>query len=134
MEKEGVLLLSARYRKALLGIEGFSHLWVISFLDGARHAKLRLRAPGGRFVGVFATRAASRPNPIGVSAVRLLKIQGARLWVDGLDLQKHTPILDLKPYTPRDCVRSVKIPPWVAQWDLLERDPLRRYSRSLKGI
>ena len=87
---------------ALQDLERFSHLWVISWfhLNGP-HKKSLVRPPrGGPKRGVLSTRAPHRPNPIGLSAVRLVRIEGLQVHVADLDLLDGTPVLDLKPYIP----------------------------------
>ncbi|MEM6927123.1 MAG: tRNA (N6-threonylcarbamoyladenosine(37)-N6)-methyltransferase TrmO [Myxococcota bacterium] len=90
------------HRDALHDLTEFSHLWVIAWL----HLNGPLRKPmvrpprGGPPRGVFSTRAPHRPNPIGLSATRLLRIEGHVVHVRGLDLLDRTPILDIKPYIP----------------------------------
>ena len=90
----------------LEGLDGFSHLLVIFFMhhssfDPARDLR---RRPRGRadmpLLGIFAQRAKHRPNPIGVTAVRLLQVEGNVVRVQGLDAINGTPVLDLKPYAP----------------------------------
>lgn len=98
---------------ALRGIEGFSHLWLIfSFSESVREAfSPTVRPPrlgGNRKMGVFATRSPFRPNAIGLSCVRLERVEmtedGPVLHVRGADLLDGTPILDIKPYLPlADC-------------------------------
>lgn len=61
-------------------------------------------------VGFWTTRTPHRPNPIGYAVGKLLKRRGRKLWVEGLDEWNGTPILDLKPYTPRDSVRKSRVP------------------------
>lgn len=95
---------------ALRGIEGFSHLWLIwEFSESAReHWSPTVRPPrlgGNERLGVFATRSPFRPNPIGLSCVRLVQVRldsklGAVLLVSGADLMDGTPIYDIKPYLP----------------------------------
>ena len=110
------VVLEPEYRNpdALRGIEGFSHLWLIWEFSQARREgwSPTVRPPrlgGNERVGVFATRSPFRPNPIGLSCVRLLGIQahpelGHVLAVAGADLLDGTPILDIKPYVPyADC-------------------------------
>ena len=103
-----------RVADALRGIEGFSHLWLIwEFSENRRTGwSPTVRPPrlgGNRRLGVFATRSPFRPNPIGLSCVRLARVElstpdGPVLWVSGADLTDGTPILDLKPYLPyADC-------------------------------
>lgn len=95
--------------EALRGLEGFSHLWVIFVFHQAisEQWKPTVRPPrlgGNERVGVFASRAPYRPNPIGLSAVELLGIreEQGRLTIDirGVDLLDGTPVLDIKPYVP----------------------------------
>ena len=103
-----------RVAGALRGIEGFSHLWLIwEFSENRRTGwSPTVRPPrlgGNQRLGVFATRSPFRPNPIGLSCVKLEKMEpstpdGPVLWVSGADLVDGTPILDIKPYVPyADC-------------------------------
>ncbi len=97
-----------RVPEALRGIEGYSHLWLIwEFSEAKRDGwSATVRPPrlgGNRRMGVFATRSPFRPNPIGLSSVRLLsvehtEIEGDVLLVEGADLLDGTPIYDIKPY------------------------------------
>ena len=103
-----------RVPDALRGLEGFSHLWLIWEFSQARREgwSPTVRPPrlgGNKRLGVFATRSPFRPNPIGLSCVRLLELrqdreQGPVLTVAGADLLDGTPIYDIKPYLPyADC-------------------------------
>lgn len=95
---------------AVRGLEAFSHLWLIwqfsANADGGWHATVRPPRLGGNVrVGVFASRSPFRPNPLGLSCVRLLKVEmragvGPVLHVEGADLMDGTPIYDIKPYLP----------------------------------
>ncbi len=102
-----------KYRSAdaLRGIEGFSHLWLLwHFSEAGRSKKFRptVRPPrlgGNKSEGVFATRSPYRPNPIGLSSVKLIAVEenekeGVYLLVEGADLLDGTPIFDIKPYLP----------------------------------
>ena len=94
-----------RDRNALRGIEGFSHLWLIWVFDRVESGKWSptVRPPrlgGNTRIGVFASRSPYRPNPIGLSCVKLEKIDGLKLAVSGHDFLDGTPVLDLKPYIP----------------------------------
>lgn len=120
---ETALEILPRWAPALDGIEEYSHLYVITWLDRAPRArKARARVPEGRDglpeVGFFATRTPRRPNPIGISAPRLLRRVEATLWVSGIDAWPGTPILDIKGYTPRDDLRpEATVPDWLeALW------------------
>ena len=118
---ESKIRLEAAYAPGLQGLEGFSHVLVLFFLDRAQGfdpGKQLLRRPRGmedmHEVGVFAQRTKYRPNPIGVTAVRLLGIEGDVVRVQGLDALDGTPVLDIKPYMPPfDRVDDVTMPPWV---------------------
>jgi tRNA-Thr(GGU) m(6)t(6)A37 methyltransferase TsaA len=103
------IVFEPEYRNpdALRGIEGYSHLWLIwQFSEAVRENwSPTVRPPrlgGNRRVGVFATRSPYRPNPIGLSSVRLLAVErttdGLTLLVSGADLLDGTPIYDVKPY------------------------------------
>lgn len=103
-----------RVADALRGIEGFSHLWLIWEFSENRQTgwSPTVRPPrlGGNLrLGVFATRSPFRPNPLGLSCVKLERVElstpdGPMLWVSGADLVDGTPILDIKPYLPyADC-------------------------------
>ena len=95
---------------ALRGIEGFSHLWLIWGFSACERAEWSptVRPPrlgGNTRMGVFATRSPFRPNPIGLSSVRIEEIQlhteeGPVIWVSGADLMDGTPIYDIKPFIP----------------------------------
>lgn len=87
--------------EALQDLEGFSRIWVIFHFDRSEGWTPRVKPPRGRGKrGVLATRSPHRPNPIGLSAVELVSIEGRRLKVRSHDLLDGTPILDLKPYVP----------------------------------
>ena len=114
--------LDPEYAAGLQGLEGFSHVLVIFFLDRAQGFDLKtqlLRRPRGmedmHEVGVFAQRTKYRPNPIGITAVKLLGIDGNVVRVRGLDALDGTPVLDIKPYMPPfDRVDDVVMPSWVS--------------------
>ena len=98
-EAEGVLEIVPALERGLTDIEGFSHLYVIWAFDRAAGYDLLATPPTDtRSHGVFATRAPRRPNPIGLTVVRLLRREGPRLLVHGVDMLDRTPILDIKPY------------------------------------
>ena len=96
---EGVLELLPQHEAGLGDVEGFSHLFVLWVFHRAGPPELLARPPGAqRSYGVFATRSPQRPNPIGLTVVKLLRREGPRLYVRGVDMLDGTPILDLKPY------------------------------------
>jgi tRNA-Thr(GGU) m(6)t(6)A37 methyltransferase TsaA len=96
---EGVLEVSRELELGLTDIEGFSHLFVIWVFDRSEGFELLGTPPSdSRPHGVFATRSPKRPNPIGLTVVELLRREGPRLHVRGVDMLDQTPILDIKPY------------------------------------
>ena len=111
VEAVGRIVFLPEYRNpdALRGIEGFSHLWLLfdfslAHREGFTPTVRPPRLGGNRHVGVFASRSPFRPNPIGLSSVRLLSCEvgedGPVLTVSGVDLLDGTPIYDIKPYLP----------------------------------
>ena len=96
---EGVLEINADLEEGLTDIEGFSHLFVIWVFDRSGGYQLIGTPPcDTRPHGVFATRSPYRPNPIALTVVELLRRDGPRLHVRGVDMLDGTPILDIKPY------------------------------------
>lgn len=96
---EGMLEVLPEFQQGLTDIEGFSHLYVLWVFDRAEGYDLLSMPPtDDRSHGVFATRAPRRPNPLGLTVVRLLRREGPRLFVRGLDMLDGSPILDIKPY------------------------------------
>jgi tRNA-Thr(GGU) m(6)t(6)A37 methyltransferase TsaA len=87
---------------ALIDLVGIDRIWVLSWLHRGGTWSARVRPPRGTRAprGVFATRSPDRPNPIGLSALKLVGIDGCSLHVLGIDLIDGTPILDVKPYVP----------------------------------
>lgn len=112
------IIVDEPWAAALGGVEGFSHLIVLFWLDrieGALelevHPENRQDVPA---VGLFATRTPRRPNPIGLQVVELLSRQGNVLTIQGLDALDGSPVLDLKPYLPRgDSIPGARTPEWI---------------------
>lgn len=101
---QGIAELFPEFEEGLQDVEGFSHLHLIFYFHQAAEAPLIVKPLlGGPLRGVFATRSPQRPNPIGLSIVRLIKREGARLFLDEVDILDGTPLLDIKPF--------------VASWD-----------------
>jgi len=110
--------------QALDGIEDFSHLFVIFYMDKIKEKEKALKVhPRGRtdlpLVGVLATRTAFRPNPVGLTLVEFLERRDNVLFVKGLDAFDKTPVLDLKPADSWDILKNVRIPRWL---ELLEKE------------
>ena len=98
-EAEGILEVLPAYEAGLADIEGFSHLYVLWVFDRVTGYDLMAAPPSDtRLHGVFATRSPRRPNPIGLTVVKLLRREGPRLHVCGVDMLDGTPVLDIKPY------------------------------------
>lgn len=98
---EGQVIVDPAYEAALADLEGFERVWLVYWFDRAAPYTPRV-VPyrDTREHGSFATRAPCRPNPIGLSLVRLLGRAGNVLRVAGIDILDGTPLLDLKPYVP----------------------------------
>lgn len=99
---EIVLKAGQQFEQALEDLQGFERIWVIYVFHHNTHWKPKVLPPRGsdHKIGVFASRAPYRPNPIGISCVKLIKIKGLRLTIEGADLLDDTPVLDIKPYLP----------------------------------
>jgi len=123
---EGVIELLPRIPiETLRDLEGFERIWVIYVFHLNEGWSALVRPPRGPRVkrGLFATRSPHRPSPIGLSAVRLLAIEGRSLRVRELDLLDGTPVLDLKPYVPYcDAFPEAKAG-WVDAVEAGEPDP-----------
>lgn len=101
----GVVELFPEFAPGLRDVEGFERLWLIYLLDRASAAEL-ITSPylDTHTHGIFAARSPARPNPIGLSPVRLLSVEQNRLLVSDVDMLDGTPLLDIKPYVPAfDC-------------------------------
>jgi tRNA-Thr(GGU) m(6)t(6)A37 methyltransferase TsaA len=114
-EAEGVLEVLPEFEAGLTDIEGFSHLFVIWVFDRSRGFELLGTPPSDdRPHGVFATRSPRRPNPIGLTVVQLLRRDGSRLRVRGVDMVDGTPVLDIKPYLSSVSERDLRRG-WLAE-------------------
>ncbi len=112
---EGCLELDPEFWAGLKDLEGFSHLLLVSHLHRTTAASLEV-VP---FLdthprGIFATRAPARPNPVGLSVLRILRVEAGRVLVADLDLLDGTPILDIKPYVPEFDARPDACIGWYA--------------------
>lgn len=107
-------MFESRYEAMLSGLGGYSHVLVTFYLDLAADAAEKpeqLTLKSGHRYGILATRSQLRPNHLGVSAVRLLAVDGASVRVLGLDAIDGTVVLDIKPYLPEyDAHPSATIP------------------------
>lgn len=95
------VLPQQNFEQAIDDLRGFSHIWIIAYFEGNELNKPKILTPLSREKkGVFATRSPHRPNPIGISAVPILAIEGRKIFIGANDLLDGTPILDIKPYLP----------------------------------
>lgn len=114
------IVVNKELETALDGVEGFSHLIIIYWmhkLPPTTQPPTKVHPKGDQslpLTGVFATRSPVRPNPIGMTVVKLLERQGSTLEVMGLDALNGTPVLDIKPYIPvHDSICEATVPEWL---------------------
>ena len=99
MDIEGTVHIQVHYIEGLKDLDGFSHIYLIYLFHKASRTRLTVTPFLDKFErGVFATRSPLRPNHIGLSIVKLVKIEGAILTIRGVDVIDGTPLLDIKPY------------------------------------
>ena len=111
---KGSVEVFERYTKGLKDIEGFSHIILIYHFHKTKNFSLTVRPyMENKFHGVFATRSPSHPNPIGISVVHLLKVEGNIIYIQDVDIIDGTPLLDIKPYVPEFDIRKVKKIGWL---------------------
>ena len=104
---EGSVEVFPEFVPGLQDLEGFERIWLLYWFDRTTAARLVVKPFLDEHErGVFATRAPCRPNPIGLSCVRLLGLDGRRLRIQGVDVLDGTPLLDIKPYVPDFDVRT----------------------------
>jgi tRNA-Thr(GGU) m(6)t(6)A37 methyltransferase TsaA len=121
-QAEGIVEVLPEYEAGLTDIEGFSHLYVLWVFDRATGYDLMGTPPSDtRPHGVFATRSPRRPNPIGLTAVGLLRREGCRLYVSGVDMLDGTPVLDIKPYLSSVPMEELRRG-WLAEAEERRRD------------
>ena len=119
------IILREDLTEALEGVEKFSHLFVLFWLHkiSDENRKIMKVHPRGRtdipLQGIFATRTPHRPNPIGLTRIKLLKIEGNTLTVQGLDAYDGTPVLDIKPFDSWDTTKDFKVPDW---WKKIDKE------------
>lgn len=125
--EEGIFLkVDAEYVPALKALEGFSHInviWWFSSLDDEKYRAVRevdrpyKLAP--EKMGIFATRSPVRPNPIALTTAEIIQIdyEKGMIQLAYIDADDHTPVLDIKPYTPSlDRVENPGVPEWCSHW------------------
>lgn len=127
---EARIVFCPEYRnvEALRGLEGFTHIWLLWDFSMAHSEKWSptVRPPrlgGNKRMGVWATRSPFRPNNIGLSSVRIIRIEletseGPVIYVEGADLMNGTPILDIKPYLPFTDSHPEALAGWTTEVDI----------------
>ena len=101
MGVEGKIEVFPDYQEGLEDLAGFSHIFLIYHFHLAKKMVLKVKPfLDDQAHGIFATRAPARPNPIGLSVVRLIKIDHGNLYIQDIDVVDKTPLLDIKPYVP----------------------------------
>lgn len=97
----GTIEIDPRYQEGLADLDGFSHIILIYHFHLSEGYSLLVKPfLDENLRGVFSTRAPRRPNSMGLSVVRLVKVEGSTLYVENLDIVDGTPLLDIKPYVP----------------------------------
>ncbi len=122
---EGTVEVFPEYVEGLKDLDGFSHIILIYHF----HLSKRVSLTATPFMddqahGIFAIRACARPNPIGISQVRLVKVDGNILHIRDMDIVDGTPLLDIKPYVPRFDAREADRTGWLEE--RVERLPKAR--------
>jgi len=115
-ETQGIVEILPEYQEGLQDLEGFSHLILLYYFHLARGFSLKVKP----FLddterGLFATRAPARPNPIGLSIVRLERLDGLKLHILEVDIVDGTPVLDIKPYVPQFDTRMEATSGWLGK-------------------
>jgi tRNA-Thr(GGU) m(6)t(6)A37 methyltransferase TsaA len=122
-EQEARVRIFPEFCAGLKEIGNFSHLIILYWIhlrDNEEERRTLLVFPRCHALnvetGVFACRSPSRPNPIGLCVVELLKVEKCVLTVKNLDALEESPIIDIKPYIPRaDCIPNARVPEWTSQ-------------------
>jgi tRNA-Thr(GGU) m(6)t(6)A37 methyltransferase TsaA len=127
-EGEGTIEIFDEFAAGLADLEGFSHIWLLYVFHRSEGFKLRV-VPfmDDAERGLFATRAPRRPNPIGLSLIKLLRVEGPILHVAEIDLLDGTPVLDIKPYSPEMDSRAGTRCGWL---DRISKETRRKRSRA----
>ncbi len=111
---DGTVEVFQEYVEGLKDLDGFSHIILIYHFHLSKKSLLKVKPfMDNQIHGVFSTRAPGRPNPIGISTVRLIKIEKNILYIKDIDIIDGTPLLDIKPYVPEFDVRAVDKIGWL---------------------
>ena len=111
---EGRVEVLPEYAEGLKDVEGFSHIILIYHFHLSKKSSLKAKPyMDSQMHGVFAMRVSSRPNPIGISMVRLVSVEDNILHIQDVDIVDGTPLLDIKPYVPEFDIREVEKIGWL---------------------
>lgn len=110
---KGTIVIKDKYVDGLKDLDGFSHIHLIYLLHKVERYKLEVKPfMDTKTHGVFATRSPKRPNRIGMSVVKVNKVEGNTVFIENVDILDETPLLDIKPYVPQlyeDTIDELKI-------------------------
>ena len=113
---EGRIEIFQEYKEGLKDLEGFSHIFLIYHFHLSHQTSLTVRPfLDKKTHGVFSTRAPARPNPIGLSVVRLVRVEGNMLFIQDMDIIDGTALLDIKPYVPEFDERKKERIGWLGK-------------------
>ncbi|WP_372775195.1 tRNA (N6-threonylcarbamoyladenosine(37)-N6)-methyltransferase TrmO [Mangrovibacterium sp.] len=117
---EGMIELTPDLQEGLTDLDGFSHLTLIYYLHEVKGCELMVKPfMDNREHGIFATRSPKRPNAIGLSTVKLIKVEGNRVYFEGADMLDGTPLLDIKPFFRQTDNRPDAVSGWLDEKDEL---------------
>jgi tRNA-Thr(GGU) m(6)t(6)A37 methyltransferase TsaA len=113
---QGTVEINPEYVDGLQDLEGFSHIMLIYHFHLSKDYSLKVKPfMDENLRGVFATRAPKRPNPIGISVVRLVRVEGNILRIENIDIVDGTPLLDIKPYVPEFDIAEKRRIGWLSE-------------------
>ena len=119
---KGHVEILSEYLDALRSLDEFSHIILVYWFHRAKQPSMQIEPYlDTKKHGLFSTRAPARPNPIGISIVRLCSIEGIRLNIEGVDMLDETPLIDIKPFVPEFDNRPLATSGWLSE-SLLVRD------------
>ena len=111
---QGTIVMDKEYEQGLNDLEGFSHIILLYHFHRSKGYNLMVKPfLDDHKRGLFSTRAPRRPNPIGLSIVRLIKRDGNKLYIEGIDVLNCTPLIDIKPYVPGFDTKEVTSTGWL---------------------
>lgn len=111
---KGTITIEKKFMEGLEDLEGFSHIFLIYHFHKSANYTLKTRPfLDDKSHGVFSTRAPQRPNPVGISVVKLIRIKNNVLEIENIDILDGTPLLDIKPYIPDFDIHEVEKIGWI---------------------